>query len=146
MKRLLICLPLSLLIGCQSNTTQMACNASESEWYEFGQNSAITGKSVRIFDAFKQQCAKQLTPTAQKSYIDGFSDGLISYCTFDNGFKRGQEGLELNQSCPLEIRQEFEKGYKIGKKTRDEKLKQAEFARREQLRSQQKKYVAPQKH
>ncbi|MEQ3512438.1 DUF2799 domain-containing protein [Pseudoalteromonas sp. BZB3] len=143
MKKIILFLLLSLLIGCQSTTTEIACNASETEWYEFGQQAAVSGKSVRIFDSYKQQCSEQLIQTAQTHYIDGFTDGLMTYCTYDNGFERGKKGLELNTICPLEMRAEFEKGFKIAKRIRDEEMKQAEHALRERERYIQQRDNAP---
>lgn len=107
----------STLIGCQSTNKEDAMQAenfcTDSNWKEVGHKVALSGKSVRAFLKYQEQC-KNLPESAKEAYLDGYTAGIKEYCTFDNGYKAGDTGIENTNACPLELRAEYDEGYKRG--------------------------------
>jgi len=102
------------LTACSSTTQSVNLdNCSQSNWSEFGYETAISGKSVRHFNKFEEQCGENLAKNAKSQYLDGFTIGIKEYCTYDNGFKLASKSLPNKNTCPFELRAEFDKGYKV---------------------------------
>lgn len=99
------------LMGC-SSYKQVAC--SGKDWYQLGFDTAATGKSVRTFDSYRDQCGSDLEDIAMDQYLDGYTKGIVGYCTYDNGYELGSTNRQVVVTCPHEIREEFEKGYHQG--------------------------------
>jgi hypothetical protein len=123
----------SALSACQSTEDEnfQAENfCTDSNWTEVGRNVAMSGKSVRTFLTFQKRC-ENLLPTAKSAYLDGFTAGIKEFCTYDNGFKAGDTGAENVQTCPLELRADYEKGFANGyknlKENKDEIRRLAEL-------------------
>lgn len=113
---LIVCL-LSLA-ACSSNP-QVAC--SGQDWKELGFETAVSGKPVRTFDSYKDQCGSRLEANAMDLYLDGYTLGILGYCTYEKGFELGSSNRSVKPTCPLELRAEFNRGYNHGKVEFDKK-------------------------
>src|SRR5690606_28341082 len=102
-----------VLAGC-ANTTDSALSCADRDWNAFGKEMAETGRQVRTIDGYKADCS-DFGEEDLDAYLDGYSRGLVSYCTYDNGFKRGESNLVINNICPYEIQEQYVKGYEKGK-------------------------------
>lgn len=121
------------LSACSSTETFITAEQCGTQnWKKLGYSSAMKGESIRVFDQVKKICNSQQASLAQPIFVDGYSDGLIEYCTFDNGFKIGESGLTSDSICPLELRKEFLAGYRQAKLIRDQTL--AEMEREKRMR------------
>ena len=109
----------SALVGCQSTSVEDASQAenfcTDSNWSEVGHKVAASGKSVRTFLKYQERC-QQLPETAKEAYLDGYTAGIKEYCTFENGYKAGDTGKENPNACPLELRAQYDEGFKRGHK------------------------------
>ena len=129
-----VSLSLLILVGCQSNDTYVNCDVN-TDWQQLGVKTAQSGQDVRTFDQYKNACGSALPEDAQTLYLDGYTAGIKEYCSYENGFERGQKGLQDPKVCPLEIRAEFDKGFRIGSLDRREKKENTELAAREHDRA-----------
>lgn len=121
MLRIICCLTTVVaLTGCAGNVKRISC--TENDWARIGYETAVAGKSVRTFDAYSDQCVESPGDSAKKTYVDGFMKGIIEYCTVENGYELGVENRSHAGACPVELRSEFEKGYRLGKLEYDEKM------------------------
>lgn len=133
-KHLVLILGIATLVGCNTTTSQVECDNS-IDWLSLGSEVALAGKSVREFDKYKASCGDGLPSNAQALYLDGYTAGIQQYCSYENGFKLGEKGIPDPQICPLEIRAEFDKGFKLGSLDRREKQQNTELAEREKDRA-----------
>lgn len=145
MYKLIATLCLMLLVGCGGNVKSVTCTGID--WNDLGYTTATNGKSVRTFDAYRDQCGSNLEENAMDSYLEGYTKGVIEYCTFDNGHLLGSQNRAIGSSCPIEVRSIFEKGYAQGAREREEKLvdlnREREDADREEIFSASESGVRP---
>ena len=133
-KHLVLILGIATLVGCNTTTSQVECD-NAIDWLSLSSEVALAGKSVREFDKYKASCCDNLPGNAQALYLDGYTAGIKQYCSYENGFKLGEKGIPDPQICPLEIRAEFDKGFRIGALERREKQQNRELAEREKDRA-----------
>ena len=112
------CLAIAMLsLGVSAcNSTSEVVNYDDcinNNWIEIGYKTATSGKSVRHFNTYIEQCEDKLADNAKATYLDGFKKGIKEYCTYENGYKVGSESKHNNNTCPFELRTEFDNGYKI---------------------------------
>ena len=120
-----------ILSGCNNTKTFITSERCQSEdWKTLGYQSALAGKNIRVFDKVKEVCGQQQAAQAQPIFVDGYSNGLIEYCTFDTGFAIGEKGLPPESICPLEMRKEFLAGHRQAKIIRDNTLAKMEREKR----------------
>lgn len=101
------------LSACGGNVkTDLVC--SGQDWDKLGYETAMSGKSVRTFDRYREGCGSNLEKQAMNAYLDGFTRGVVEYCTFDNGHAIGLSGKPMPDACPLEARENFAKGFRLG--------------------------------
>lgn len=111
----------ALLLGCGGNVKPVAC--SGIDWVDLGYTTAKSGETVRTFDKYRDGCGKNLETGALDSYLDGFTKGVIEYCTFESGYAMGALNRSVTNSCPVEVRSVFNKGYEKGQMEFKEKLR-----------------------
>jgi hypothetical protein len=113
---------LGLLSGCGGNTkNDVAC--SGLDWEKLGFDTATSGQSVRTFDSYRKSCGKDLETGAMDTYIDGYTRGVIEYCTYENGYSMGVANKPIPEVCPVEAAGNFSKGYKVGQFETSEKIR-----------------------
>jgi hypothetical protein len=110
-----------LLAGCAGNVKDIACTGQD--WAGFGYKTGAEGKSVREFDAHRSDCGAKLERNALKAYLDGYTRGIVEFCTYEKGYALGSTKAPMSESCPLEVRADFVKGYNVGKFELAEKLR-----------------------
>ena len=47
-------------------------------------------------------------------YLDGYTVGIVEYCTYDNGYALGLRRGKFLNICPMELRAAYTKGYNQG--------------------------------
>lgn len=109
--------------GCESTikSTANEYECTKTNWTDLGLNMAKSGKSVRNFDRYISLCGDKLETNAKSDYTAGYAQGLIEYCTYDNGYSLVNLNLKPHDICPLELRSEFSKGYKVARNELSEK-------------------------
>ena len=133
------------LLSCaatQDNSAKVNCN--EANWFEVGNNTALDGKPIRSFDKYVKQCGTALPELAKTQYIQGYTEALSQICTYEVGFAQGLENLPSVTICPLETRNNFAEGYKMGNFAYREKMRKIDqFKRLNELDKQQQELDKP---
>jgi hypothetical protein len=111
----------ALTAGCSTNTKKLECQGRD--WAEFGYKMGAEGKSVHEVDEHRKDCGEKLEQRALKAYLDGYTRGIIEYCTYENGYALASQKIPLSQNCPLEVRGPFVKGYNVGRINLEEKIR-----------------------
>lgn len=106
-----ICL-VGLLAGCGGNVKKITCTGND--WADIGYTTATNGLHVRTFDKYRDQCGKNLEEGAMEHYLEGYTKGVLEYCTYENGYALGLKNQPNENSCPVEIRSNFKKGHHAG--------------------------------
>lgn len=123
MSKILIVLLLATgLSGCAGKVKELSCTGNN--WAEIGYNTAKAGKNIRSFDAYVEACGDKLETNAKETYIDGYTKGVIEFCTYENGYLYGENNTEDPKICPYEIRGIFTKGYSQGQIVLKDKIRQ----------------------
>lgn len=87
-----------------------------SDWQAVGDRDGGRGASPLKIDAYTKVCAKAgVTPDAAL-YAKGREQGLVRYCTEDNGFYEGRSGRSYGQVCPPPAQSAFLGGYADGER------------------------------
>lgn len=93
-----------------------ACAATD--WERYGLNDGKLGVTTSSrADAF-EECADVGQPVDLAAYQRGRTDGLVEYCTTENGYRVGYEGRKYTKVCPPTLEPDFLQGYDLGRKER----------------------------
>ena len=120
------------IIFITSNAYADKISCTGNDWVEVGLKTATSGLSVRSFNKYKKKCGSRLEENAQSLYLDGYTKGVIEFCTFDKGYEYGSNKLDLPEVCPYEVRENFVKGYNLGVIELREKLHRFKRAQEDQ--------------
>jgi len=109
----------ALAAGCE--TTPPAARAQScrvTDWYLYGLNDGRLGvlSSERI-DLFSD-CAAVGASADVAAYERGRAEGLVEYCTAENGYEAGYRGRRNRNVCPLGLATGFLQGYEEGARDR----------------------------
>ena len=104
---------LLLLLTLSSCATLSKEDCTSTDWRQRGQLDGSTGDSVQEFAKYQQQCQEHGVSISKASYLEGYWQGLKSFCNYDNGYKNGLEGTEPMKECES-VGVTFSKGYHKG--------------------------------
>lgn len=92
---------LSLVVLCVSacGTVMTKETCQSTNWVEKGREEGASGLSFENIDKYKEACAKNKITIEEKLYVAGYLEGLKTYCTQENGYKRGVKGGRPH-TCP----------------------------------------------
>lgn len=99
------------LHGCTS-MSQQECAATD--WRTVGYEDGVAGRSGESIGQLRKACAKHGVTPDLEAYQAGRKQGLLEYCTPENGYRQGVRGAALATSCPVELRGDFEEAYNQG--------------------------------
>jgi hypothetical protein len=124
MKRIItIAMLFCSLAACQLTTQEAQIQESCSgNWVDIGYEVALDGKPVRTFSKYEDICKESIYPNAKSEYLEGYTKGIVEYCTYESGFDLGESGQNNKKVCPHERRQDFDKGFLAGHRALAEKV------------------------
>lgn len=76
---------------------KLAC--AGADWYSAGLQDGQSGRGGSTYRQHVNLCEAYHPAVDQASYIQGQSDGLQQYCSYDNGFTLGEQGRTLSSLC-----------------------------------------------
>jgi len=113
---LLIMTTLSLAIfglaGCAS-ISEGDCIAGS--WSDIGYKDGVNGKARGKLADYAKTCAKYGVTPDRTAYLTAFDQGLVKYCTYEQGFELGENGRSFNQVCANDPQSGFAQGYDEGR-------------------------------
>jgi len=108
-----------LAAGCTSLSVEersAACTATD--WHRFGLNDGRLGVPTSDRSDQFADCTELGKPADLAAYQSGRGEGLLVFCTAENGYKIGYEGRRYENVCPPAIEPDFLQGYERGRKDR----------------------------
>ena len=119
LSRLTLIVAALLLAGCATMTPQERADACRStDWQRFGLNDGKLGVPSSSRSGAFEDCAEVGHPVDLAAYETGRAEGLLSYCTAENGFRVGYEGRRYAKVCPTALEQDFLQGFRRGRRER----------------------------
>lgn len=107
---------ISITILITSCATMSPNECKNADWKSIGYTDGSRGRAVRL-SKHADACAKvQITPD-KTVYMSGYKRGEKVYCTYDSGLGKGSSGGDISDICLTSgLKENFQKGYKKGKK------------------------------
>ena len=110
-----------------------------TDWYEIGRMDGRQGKPRTVFQGRAKACLEHGISANRQAYYKGHDQGLMYYCTEQNGFELGQKGFSYNSVCPLQLEPKFRAGYNKGMQAFCSEQKGFELGRQ----GQKYRYICP---
>ena len=133
-----------LLFGCSSVGQQEALACEGKDWRAFGKSAAESGVEIRTIDKYKNGCSN-FDKSSLDAYLDGYARGLITFCSYDQGYTHGKNSLPASEICPLEIRKLYADGYNVGMREYKENILKIDRLRRASEDSRDQQHMNPAK-
>ena len=116
-------LAIVLLGGC-ATLSESQCAAND--WHTVGHSDGVSGQDSSRLLKHQNACMKHGVTPDREEYMAGWEEGVVRYCTPDNGFQQGQRGSSYRNVCPNDLEPGFHEAYLAG---RELHLAQAEITR-----------------
>lgn len=115
MKWLFVSAAAGALVGLASCATMSADQCLAGDWAGQGLSDGASGLSMSRLADHAEACEKHgVTPDAS-AYRSGRDQGLVRYCTPDNGFRAGRTGSAYAGVCPASLEANFLPAYGDGR-------------------------------
>ena len=101
--------------ACGTRKTDWAEFCSSTIWKEHGYYDAKKGFSYRLMGVYKERCGNDFSSSEELLYQAGYLKGIKEFCTYENGLTFGSKNEPNPKSCPFELAEAFDKGYRSGK-------------------------------
>ena len=121
------CAILSLTSAC-SSLSESQCLAND--WQTVGYSDGAAGQDSSRLLKHTDACMKHGVAPDRELYLAGWEEGVLRYCTPDNGFQQGSKGASYNNVCPPDLAPGFIDAYENGRQLH---LAQAEINRLKSL-------------
>ena len=100
------------LTGCASISEDECISGN---WSDIGYKDGVNGKSRGKLADYAKTCIKYGVEPNRDVYLTAFENGLVKYCTFEQGLKLGENGSSYNQVCSGYLANGFSQGYDEGR-------------------------------
>lgn len=108
----LAALTLGTLSGCAS-LSESQCVASD--WHTVGYSDGASGQDSSRLLKHQDACVKHGVTPDREAYMVGWNEGVVRYCTPENGFQQGQRGAQYHNVCPGDLEPDFHQAYLSGR-------------------------------
>lgn len=102
---------IAMLSGCATMDREQ-CQVAD--WHLVGYQDGVLGKTGATIGEYSRDCAGYAVVPDLDAWRAGRDEGLLQYCTRDNGFRLGQAGRSYNSVCPPPNETAFRSGYEEG--------------------------------
>lgn len=110
---LLVILSMGFVISSCSTISKEECTVGD--WSGMGQRDASQGHKQDRFYTYVKECGEHGVRPDHNAYKSGYSEGLKTYCTAENGWRVGRNGGVNNGICPKEAARAFNRAYTKGR-------------------------------
>ena len=116
MKRLILATASLLIVGALSGCESISEEDCQlGAWGDFGYKDGISGRSSSRIAKYAEKCGKVGITPDRDAYLQGHSQGVVKYCTYERGYERGKGGDSYNQVCSGDLAIDFAPGYDAGR-------------------------------
>lgn len=99
MRRILSVLISTIVIAGCSSTGMTLSDCTSTDWQARGLADGSAGEDVLKFNEYVESCKESSITLDKEAYYSGFQDGLVIYCTQENGLERGKKGGQFYKAC-----------------------------------------------
>ena len=103
-------------MGCTHKLTKKEC--LNKDLFKFGQDLASKGYKLSIFENIQNSCKEHGIKVERTVFKKGWYEGMKKFCTYQSGFNFGASNRNDPQICIDELKDDFEKGYNHGRKSK----------------------------
>ena len=107
---------IALLSACASMTPE-ECRLSQ--WGDVGLRDGLAGEPLSRLSSLSKDCAEAKVAVDTPAYLQGRSQGLLTYCRMDNAAALGLAGKYYQGVCPASVDAEFRRRFGLGREVFD---------------------------
>ncbi|WP_235951037.1 DUF2799 domain-containing protein [Permianibacter fluminis] len=112
----MFCLGLLLLLALSGCATLSETDCRSGDWYGVGLQDGENGQSLSRLSEHREACSEFGINIDGERYRQGRDQGLLKYCTPENGARVGRSGGSYGNVCPAGLDAEFLRQYRFGYK------------------------------
>lgn len=101
-----------VLTGCATLNKDECMTA---DWAQIGYEDGARGYQDLRVSSHREACAKHGVSVDFRAYQDGYDEGVVRFCTPDNGFDQGVAGKQYNGVCPPALEPSFLEAFDAGR-------------------------------
>lgn len=102
------------VLALASCATMSAEQCMAGDWSGQGYSDGVAGLTMSRLDEHARACAEHGVTPDPAAYAAGRDQGLVRYCTPDNGFRAGRTGSGYGGVCPAHLEADFIPAYRDG--------------------------------
>lgn len=108
----------TLLAGCATMTKEQCLEANATSWEHIGYVDGGNGHDPDSRLAMHRDACKEVRVLPDRSsYMVGWKNGLVNYCTPEKAYEVGRSGASGNSRlCPPEVRDLFDDNVDLGRR------------------------------
>jgi hypothetical protein len=110
---------LTVLVGASGCATLSKSDCLAGDWARIGRQDGAEGRTRSRFSDHVEACQEYGVGPDRATYESGYREGLVSYCTPENGFDIGRRGRVYENVCPASQEGDFLARYRAGKEIHD---------------------------
>jgi hypothetical protein len=97
-----------------AKSSEEESKTDQGDWLAIGFNNGKRGDSLNRMQEYVQNCNQYDIQVDTVTYQMGWHNGIIQYCTPENGFEVGQAGKNYDDACPTHLAGAFLDQYIAG--------------------------------
>lgn len=113
--RVLLFLGLTLSLSAAGCASISEDDCQVGAWGDYGYKDGLNGKSSDRIAKYAKKCAEFGVSPDGAQYLSGYDQGVMKYCTYQQGYELGENGSAYNQVCSGSLSADFAPGYDEGR-------------------------------
>lgn len=105
----------AVALGAGSCATMSEEQCLAGDWAGQGFSDGAAGYAMSRLGEHAEACVKHGVVPDDAAYRAGWSDGVLRYCTIENGFRVGAQGGGYAGVCPADVERDFLIAYEDGR-------------------------------
>ncbi len=105
----------ALAIGVGSCATMSEEQCLAGDWSGQGFSDGAAGYAMSRLGEHAEACGRHGVVPDDDAYRSGWNEGVLRYCTIENGFRVGAQGGGYAGVCPAEVERDFVVAYEDGR-------------------------------
>jgi len=105
----------SFILALQGCATLSESECENAEWRTIGLEDGSKGRLETYVSRHREACAEYGVKPDLGRYRLGHAEGLLHFCTPQNGFRYGDSGRSYNGACPADLEDGFLLAYERGR-------------------------------